>query len=151
VDLQKHEIELGKRLTMQWREKAYVSSKTFVESIKPVFLPYFATIRSQRNIKQKEAMVLQWITKGCHANRERWPYVTVFQISNCSILDAAEDWTNPSGTPRVSSLFQRHDGPGKPALLRSCEWQAFTSRNNQVVFFSEFGEIDTASRLITDS
>jgi hypothetical protein len=36
------------------------------------------------------------------------------------------------------------------ALLRSCEWQALTSRNNQVVFLSEFGETDTASRLTTD-
>jgi hypothetical protein len=36
------------------------------------------------------------------------------------------------------------------ALLRSCEWQALTSRNSQVVFLSEFGETDTASRLTTD-
>jgi hypothetical protein len=36
------------------------------------------------------------------------------------------------------------------ARLRSCEWQALTSRNSQVVFLSEFGETDTASRLTTD-
>jgi DNA-directed RNA polymerase sigma subunit (sigma70/sigma32) len=35
-------------------------------------------------------------------------------------------------------------------LLRSCEWQALTSRNSQVVFLSEFGETETASRLTTD-
>jgi hypothetical protein len=34
-------------------------------------------------------------------------------------------------------------------LLRSCEWQALTSRNSQVVFLGEFGETDTASRLTT--
>jgi hypothetical protein len=36
------------------------------------------------------------------------------------------------------------------APLRSCEWQAHTLRNSQVVFLSEFGETDTASRLTTD-
>jgi hypothetical protein len=36
------------------------------------------------------------------------------------------------------------------ALLRSCESQALTSRNSQVVFLSEFGETDTASRVTTD-
>jgi hypothetical protein len=36
------------------------------------------------------------------------------------------------------------------ALLRSCEWQAITSRNSQIVFLGEFGETDTASRLTTD-
>jgi DNA-directed RNA polymerase sigma subunit (sigma70/sigma32) len=35
-------------------------------------------------------------------------------------------------------------------LLRSCEWQALTSRNSQIIFLSEFGETDTAFRLITD-
>jgi DNA-binding CsgD family transcriptional regulator len=35
-------------------------------------------------------------------------------------------------------------------LLRSCEWQALTSRNSQVIFLSEFGETNTASRLTTD-
>jgi hypothetical protein len=36
------------------------------------------------------------------------------------------------------------------ALPRSCEWQALTSRNSQVVFLCEFGETVTASRLTTD-
>jgi hypothetical protein len=36
------------------------------------------------------------------------------------------------------------------ALLRSCEWQALTSRNSQVIFLSEFGETDTTSRFTTD-
>jgi hypothetical protein len=36
------------------------------------------------------------------------------------------------------------------ALLRSCEWQALTLRNSQVVFHSEFAETDTAPRLTTD-
>jgi hypothetical protein len=36
------------------------------------------------------------------------------------------------------------------ALLHSCESQALTSRNGQVVFLSEFGETDIASRLTTD-
>jgi hypothetical protein len=36
------------------------------------------------------------------------------------------------------------------ALLRSWEWQTFGSRKSQVVFLSEFGETDTASRLATD-
>jgi DNA-directed RNA polymerase sigma subunit (sigma70/sigma32) len=36
------------------------------------------------------------------------------------------------------------------ALLRSCEWQALSSRNSQVVSLREFGETDTASRLTTD-
>jgi DNA-directed RNA polymerase sigma subunit (sigma70/sigma32) len=36
------------------------------------------------------------------------------------------------------------------ALMGSCEWQALTSRNSQVVFLSEFGETDRASRLTTD-
>jgi hypothetical protein len=37
------------------------------------------------------------------------------------------------------------------ALLRSCEWQALTSRNSQVVFLGEFGETDTMSRLTADN
>jgi hypothetical protein len=36
------------------------------------------------------------------------------------------------------------------ARLRSCEWQALASRNRQVLFLNEFGETDTASRLITE-
>jgi hypothetical protein len=36
------------------------------------------------------------------------------------------------------------------ALLRGCEWQTVTSWNGQVVFLSEFGKTDTASRLTTD-
>jgi hypothetical protein len=36
------------------------------------------------------------------------------------------------------------------SLLNSCEWQALTSGNSEVVFLSEFGETDTASRLTTD-
>jgi hypothetical protein len=46
-----------------------------------------------------------------------------------------------------SSGMTAHDSR---ALLRSCEWQALTSRNSQIVFLSEFAETDSASRLRTD-
>jgi hypothetical protein len=63
-------------------------------------------------------------------------------------------------TPRTGLIPRKLLGPAlyssgmtaqdSRALLGSCKWQALTSRNNQVIFLSEFGETDTAFRLTTD-
>jgi DNA-directed RNA polymerase sigma subunit (sigma70/sigma32) len=66
------------------------------------------------------------------------------------ILDAAEDRTDPSGTSRAAVYSSRMTAQDSRALLRSCKWQALTWRNSQVVFLSEFGEIDIVSRLTAD-
>jgi hypothetical protein len=68
----------------------------------------------------------------------------------------ARSWIPPKTGPIPGELlepalyFSGMRAQDSRTLPRSCEWEALTSRNSQVVFLSEFGETSTWSRLTTD-
>jgi hypothetical protein len=100
--------------------------------------------------------VLQWATKGCHITKVVTPIGNDSHTLRFSKSWIARSWMPPKTGQIPRELLE----PGlyssgttvqdSRALLRSCEWQAFTPRNSQIVFLSEFGETNTASRLTTD-
>jgi hypothetical protein len=67
-----------------------------------------------------------------------------------SIIDAAEGRTHPTGSLEPAIISSGMTVQDVRNVLRSSEWQALESRNNQTIFLCEFPEFDTTYRLSTE-